>query len=265
MMDNKEEEVKEAEVKSDTKPVDDICGDDEDKVKDEKEDIATPTTPDEIVKDLKSQLDTVWDRLSKRTFALHEDKLTSLEIQKFLETIESEHNTAEDAAKLCMVINLMASQHSKEKGEEEEGEIDQEFVSKSNFMKVIMADEFKRSEWPLAVKHMFNKFASKGSRQDAITAKAFLEMCREYGEKTDEEDIKDLFNEVLGYKDGEVAFVDMAMDMETFRNLLLSDLEGYLDNDEVKTKLLGHLLPSPSGDHYKVRYDEASMRYVSDK
>ena len=263
MMENKEEEEKVKEVEA--KPVDDIFGDDEDKVKDEKEDIATPTTPDEIVKDLKSQLDTVWDRLSKRTFALHDDKLTSLEIQKFLETIESEHNTAEDAAKLCMVINLMASQHSKEKGEEEEGEIDQEFVSKSNFMKVIMADEFKRSEWPLAVKHMFNKFASKGSRLDAITAKAFLEMCREYGESTDEDDIKDLFNEVLGYKDGEVAFVDMAMDMETFRNLLLSDLEGYLDNDEVKTKLLGHLLPSPSGDHYKVRYDEDSMRYVSDK
>ena len=47
MMENKEggegEEVE-------AKPVDDIFGDDEDKVKDEKEDIATPTTPDEIVK-----------------------------------------------------------------------------------------------------------------------------------------------------------------------------------------------------------------------
>ena len=256
MNDNEDDEVKTKEIKDTEK--------DGVKVEDEKEDISTPTTPDEIVKDLESQLDTVWNRLSKQTFALHEDKLTSLEIQKFLDTIESEHNTAEDAAKLCMVMNMMARQHSKTK-DEEEGEIDQECVSKSNFMKVIMADEFKRSEWPLAVEHMFKKFAAKDSHPDAITAKGFLEMCRAYGENTDEEDIKDLFNEVLGYKDGEVAFVDMKMDMKSFRNLLLSDLEGYLDNAEVKTKLLGHLLPTPSEDFYNVRYDADSMRYVSDK
>jgi len=240
-----------------------VFEDDEEKV-DEDKNLTEPTTSDEIVKDVKAQLDTVWQRISKRTFALHEDKLTSLEVQKFLDVIESEHNTSEDAEKLCMVMNMMARQHSKDNAGKEE-EIDKECVKKSNFMKVIMADEFKRSEWPLAMKQIFKKFASKGPYEDAITAPGFLEMCRAYGENTDEEDIKDLFNEVLGYKEGEVAFVDMKMDIKTFQNLILSDLEGYMNDDEVKEKLLGHLLPSPSGDFYKVRYDDDLNRYVSDQ
>ena len=76
-------------------------------------------------------------------------------------------------------------------------------------------------------------------------------------------DIKDLFNEALGFQEGEVAFDDMKMDIDAFRNLILSDLGDYMDNGEVREKLLGHLLPSPSGDLYNVRYDEDLMRYVS--
>lgn len=221
------------------------------------------------VKEVNKQVDEYWKGLIDSTQALHEDKLTTLELQRHLELVESEACAAKDSEYLARVMNLTAKRivgDSEVKGEEVSGERKAEvtsYVTKDVFLNNIRKDGFNRKFWRVATDRLFDRIASKGTDTEMVYANTFLEMLKKQHDDSTREDIRDLFVDMLGVSHDEYAFSELKMNRDLFYKMICKDFGEVLDKPGVLEQICGHLKPTPDGAAYDVRYDPTTKRYVA--
>jgi len=217
---------------------------------------------DRAVHFIEEQLEQVWDHVVKHADPDRAERLTSVEVQKFLEKEGCKYTTAKDAEEFCALVNLKGKMHTAGEDVDDDTLLDREHISKDTFLKLVKADCFGEEKWEDMVDLLFENFVKRGDRTDSISASVFLDVCREHGEKSTKEDIMSLFCNLLSVKEHEFALDELYITRKMFKNLVFETLKTQLHISGVKEKVMVGMKPTEHTGKYDVKFDRAQGRYV---
>jgi len=217
------------------------------------------------------QIEGVWRNMVKESGAADPLFLEPAEVQKYLQSEKSPYATLEDGEELIRVINMKGIIYFAERPtingipptEVTPDRIPEEFAAKlekAHMVKVLKLFDFHKKKWPRIVGLLFKQIAARGGSMDAITGQVMLDVLKECGDQSTEDDIAALFKETLGAAEGD--FELATLDQDQFQKMLLGQLEAYISIPEVAKGLFSDVETCDRSGAYSVAWDAEKQKYI---